>query len=145
MSNTTTQQAGEFSPGRDGGPHMALAFYIRGNDLADAYLSAYPRALAPGLRSADPQQVERCEALDARSDLKADWERTNAARKGRSSNAFRRGLERFEDASRVLALLRAVVYAVHPWPRWQFSIPETDQRGLSPILRQAALRLSSRR
>ena len=36
MSNTNTIQAGEFSPGRDGGPHMALAFYIRGNDLADA-------------------------------------------------------------------------------------------------------------
>jgi hypothetical protein len=95
-------------------PSLVLVGFYAGNDLADAYLSAYPRALAPGLRSADPQQVERCEALDARSDLKADWERTNAARKGRSSNAFRRGLERFEDASRVLALLRAVVYAVHP-------------------------------
>ena len=95
-------------------PPLVLVGFYAGNDLADAYLSAYPRALAPELRSADPELVERCEALDARADIKADWERTNDARKGRSSNALRRAAARFEEASRVLAFLRALVYAVHP-------------------------------
>jgi hypothetical protein len=97
-------------------PPVVLVGYYTGNDLADAYLSAYPRGLAPELRSQDAELVARCKALDARADIKRDWERTNDARKGRSGNAFRRALERFDDNSRVLALLRAVAHVVHPRP-----------------------------
>jgi hypothetical protein len=93
-------------------PQLVLVGLYSGNDLADAYLSAYPRALAPELRSVDPALVARCEALDARAEIKDAWERTRNARRGRSSNFFWREVERADESSRVLALVRALLHAV---------------------------------
>ena len=88
-------------------PRVVLVGLYAGNDFADAYLSAYPRALAPELQSDDPELVARCAALDAQSDLKDAWERTGDARKGRRFGAPARWLEEIADDSRVLALVRA--------------------------------------
>ena len=92
-------------------PQTLLVGLYSGNDLADAYLSAYPRALAPELRSGDALLVARCEALDARADIKEAWQRTGDARKGRSGGALQRALQRLDENSRVLALGRALVHA----------------------------------
>lgn len=88
-------------------PQQVLVGLYAGNDLADAYLSAYPRALAPELRSGDAEQVRLCAELDAQGELKQAWERTRNARKGRSRAALWRLLERSAEVSRLLALARA--------------------------------------
>jgi lysophospholipase L1-like esterase len=83
-------------------PHVVLVGLYSGNDLADAYLSAYPRALAPALRSEDPELRGRCASLDATRDLKDAWEATREARKGSLQR-----LARFAQSSRTFLLARA--------------------------------------
>jgi len=93
-------------------PQLVLVGLYAGNDFADAYLSAYPRALAPELRSGDALLVRRCAQLDAQGELKEAWERTRWARKGWTHAEPHLLLERVEDSSRLLALASAASRAL---------------------------------
>jgi hypothetical protein len=97
-------------------PELVLVGLYAGNDFADAYLSAYPRALAPELRSGDAELVRRAEELDARGELKEAWERTRAARKGWRHPALARALERLGESSRLAALASATARAASAAP-----------------------------
>jgi hypothetical protein len=102
-------------------PRVVLVGLYAGNDLADAYLSAYPRALAPELRSADAALVARCAALDAQGELKQAWERTRDARRRLRLPALSRLLEHVAEGSRLWALAGATGRAIGG--------PREDRRG----------------
>ena len=87
-------------------PQVVLVGLYAGNDLADAYLSAYPRALAPELRSDDPALLRALRSTRRRGELKDAWERTRDARKGR----------RFSAPAR---MPRARRRAARAWSRWR--------------------------
>ncbi len=93
-------------------PRVVLVGLYPGNDLADAYLSVYPRAYAPELRSGDAALAARCAELDAAGELKEAWQRTRDAGKGLRFPALSRILERFSDGSRLRALAGAAVRAI---------------------------------
>jgi hypothetical protein len=118
-------------------PRVVLVGLYAGNDLADAYLSVYPRELATELRSGAAEQVSRYAELDAQGELKQTWERTRAVRKNRSLPALARLLERVAESSRLLALARAVEFAIRG-PR--FDSPDDTGAGEFAALRELALR-----
>ncbi|HXK21332.1 MAG TPA: hypothetical protein VMS55_01520 [Myxococcota bacterium] len=93
-------------------PQLVLVGLYAGNDFADAYLSAYPRALAPDLRSEDAAVVARCEALERRGALKDAWERTQDAVKARRFPHLSRWLEPMGEHSRLVALFGAAARAL---------------------------------
>jgi len=88
-------------------PRVVLVGLYAGNDFADAYLDAYPRALATELRSLDEAVLARISELERGSELKDAWERTRDARKGRRLGAAARWLEPVAERSRLMALARA--------------------------------------
>ncbi|HVN38363.1 MAG TPA: hypothetical protein VMW19_09370 [Myxococcota bacterium] len=88
-------------------PQLVLVGLYAGNDFADAYLSAYPRALAPELRSEDAAVVARCDALERRGELKDAWEHTQDLVKARRFPLLSRWLEPIGERSRLVALFGA--------------------------------------
>jgi hypothetical protein len=93
-------------------PRVVLVGLYAGNDLADAYLSAYSQRQAPELRSADAALAVRCAELDAERELTDAWERTRDAGKGRRFPAASRILDRALEGSQLVALAGAVARAL---------------------------------
>jgi len=93
-------------------PRVVLVGLYAGNDFADAYLDASPRARATNLRSQDDAVLARIAELERGGELKDAWERTRDAGKGRRLGALSRWLEPIAEHSRLLALGRAVGHAL---------------------------------
>jgi lysophospholipase L1-like esterase len=93
-------------------PRVVLVGLYAGNDFADAYLDAYPRARAAELRSRDEALLAHIAELERGGELKEAWERTRAARKGSRYGVLARRLEPVAERSRLVALARAAARAV---------------------------------